>query len=194
MRHGLLRVHDHELVLVGQLVESGAGGEIQAVLPAAVQRQDQRRLRGAPQAAWDVHLVRARSRDAGVAEGPPAAPPGGRELDGAPARRAGVAREAGRVAEVAFGRFFRPAGTEAGRAALAADLTALVTAAAGDGARRRRLRGGAGRNAFISAEGRLEVRLRGTKVGQLLVSRHRGGVTTIGRGFPIDHRPSPDVR
>ncbi len=57
VRHRLFRIDDDELVLVGQIVEPGTGGEVKAVLPAAVQRQEHRRLGGPAQADRDVHPV-----------------------------------------------------------------------------------------------------------------------------------------
>ena len=83
VRHRLFRIDDDELVLVRQIVEPGTGGEVKAVLPAAVQRKEHRRLGGPAQADRDVHPV-----------GPGAGHPGESRLT--PAALAGRGQRRGR--------------------------------------------------------------------------------------------------
>ena len=76
VRRGLFRIHHDESVLVGQLVEPRAGGEIHRRLSAPMQGEQQRSAGGAAQPERDVYAVTPGTSQAGVAKLTPRAAPG----------------------------------------------------------------------------------------------------------------------
>src|SRR5664279_5545241 len=76
VRRGLFRIHHDESVLVGQLVQPRAGGEIHRRLCAPMQGEQQRSAGGAAQPERDVYAVTPGTSQAGVAKLTPRAAPG----------------------------------------------------------------------------------------------------------------------
>ncbi len=190
VRHRLFRVHHHELMPIGQLVEPGARSEVHRVLGAAVQCQQHRCPRCPAQSERDVHPIGPGANCCGEAQEvpcPPAAAGG--------CRSSGSHSSAGRPTSLAALAGLRLATAFGGEITVGSEIVAALR-------RRRRRVGGDGRNAFIRAVGSRLARLRGkgwvsargwSVIGcgrSLTISRHESCIP-----IPARHRsgsPGPD--